>query len=57
MCGTLTKVRRDGEDHVGAADPNTGRRTGTDLNENTTVFSDSRQTEVAPTLNPAASHV
>lgn len=57
MCGTLTKVRRDGEDHVGAADPNTGRRTGTDLNENTTVFRDSRQTEVAPTHNPAASHV
>lgn len=27
----LTEVRRDVEDHVGAADPNTGRRTRTNL--------------------------
>lgn len=26
-----TEVRRDGDDHVGAADPDTRRRTGTDL--------------------------
>lgn len=31
LCCTLTEVRRDAEDHVSAADPDTRRRIGTNL--------------------------